>query len=392
MKKGFLVLTILVLPSVLLGAGSGGKLISIDIPSSQTGVAIPVALNVNMGDWRLEEYPSGGEVPCQLDRANGVLYFVVETPKSDKVVKKRFKLIRGRSSTRVGFSLENVKHKQLVLRENNKPVLAFNYGMILAEGVPEDRRRSCYIHPVYGPSGELLSDDFPKDHYHHRGIFWAWPIVKIGNKTYSLWSIVGIRQRFEKLLSVDLGPVYGKFSVRDGWYTDDGTKIMDEVVTVTAYRTTTVGRVVDIELKWTPVSKPITLDSSERGYGGFSMRFAPRKDTIVYTPKGQEKGDVDRVQFEWSDLSAKFGDVSEFSGVTIIDNQSNPVYPTAWSNRYYGFLNPSFTGLGPVTIDSGKTITYRYRLWVHKGNALSGNAKEAYEAYTKGVKVYSDCE
>ncbi|MDH7482615.1 MAG: PmoA family protein [Armatimonadota bacterium] len=392
MKKGFLVLTILVLPSVLLGASSGGKLISIDIPSSQTGVAIPVALNVNMGDWRLEEYPSGSEVPCQLDRTNGVLYFIVETPKSDKVIKKRFKLIQGRSSTHVGFSLENVKAKQIVLKENNKPVLAFNYGMILAEGVPEDRRRSCYIHPVYGPNGELLSDDFPKDHYHHRGIFWAWPSVKIENKTYSLWSIVGIRQRFEKLLSVDLGPVYGKFSVRNGWYTDDGTKIMYEVVTVTAYRTTAVGRVVDIELEWTPVSKPITLDSSERGYGGFSMRFAPRKDTIVYTPKGQEKGDVDRVQFEWSDLSAKFGDASELSGVTIIDNPSNPVYPTAWSNRYYGFLNPSFTGLGPVTIDSGKTITYRYRLWVHKGDALSGNAKEAFEAYTKGVKIYSDCE
>jgi sugar/nucleoside kinase (ribokinase family) len=36
--------------------------------------------------------------------------------------------------------------------------------MVLPEGVPEDRRRSCYIHPIYGLDGQVLTDDFPKDH------------------------------------------------------------------------------------------------------------------------------------------------------------------------------------------------------------------------------------
>ncbi len=383
-----LALSMIFCPILLLGVCYGSTTVfTSTVSPDQTGVPIPVAINVPDGDWRLEEYPSGREVPCQLDQENSILCFIVETPKSNKAINRMFKLMQGRSSSPARFSIENVKPKQFMLKEDGEPIFAFNYGMILAEGVPEDRRRSCYIHPVYGPSGELLSDDFPKDHYHHRGIFWAWTNIKVEERNYDLWAIKGLRQRFEKLVSLSLGPIYGKFCVQNGWYTDDGLKIMDEKVTVTAYRKADVGRIIDFELSWTPIAKPITIDSSARGYGGFGMRFAPKSETIIYTPKGQQSGDVDRVQFEWSDLSAKFGNSAEFSGVTIIDNPSNPVYPTAWSNRYYGFLNPSFTGVGPVTIEAGKTLEYRYRLWIHKGDAFSGNAKEASEAYIRGLKI-----
>jgi AcrR family transcriptional regulator len=40
--------------------------------------------------------------------------------------------------------------------------------------VPEKFRRSCYIHPLYGLDGEVMTEDFPVDHRHHRGVFWAW--------------------------------------------------------------------------------------------------------------------------------------------------------------------------------------------------------------------------
>lgn len=34
--------------------------------------------------------------------------------------------------------------------------------------------RANYIHPLYGPGGFELTEDFPEDHLHHRDIFWAW--------------------------------------------------------------------------------------------------------------------------------------------------------------------------------------------------------------------------
>jgi hypothetical protein len=35
-------------------------------------------------------------------------------------------------------------------------------------------KRANYIHPLYGLDGQVLTEDFPRDHLHHRGVFWAW--------------------------------------------------------------------------------------------------------------------------------------------------------------------------------------------------------------------------
>lgn len=33
--------------------------------------------------------------------------------------------------------------------------------------------RANYVHPLYDLDGHVLTEDFPKDHLHQRGIFWA---------------------------------------------------------------------------------------------------------------------------------------------------------------------------------------------------------------------------
>src|SRR5690606_5758022 len=43
-------------------------------------------------------------------------------------------------------------------------------------------KRANYIHPLYTLDGEVLTEDFPADHLHHRGIFWAWHQLYINNK------------------------------------------------------------------------------------------------------------------------------------------------------------------------------------------------------------------
>src|SRR5262245_20143036 len=42
--------------------------------------------------------------------------------------------------------------------------------------------RANYVHPLLDLDGEPLTEDFPADHLHHRGIFWAWHQVLIGDK------------------------------------------------------------------------------------------------------------------------------------------------------------------------------------------------------------------
>ena len=51
------------------------------------------------------------------------------------------------------------------------------------------RARSDYIHPLYGLNGEVLTRDWPVDHPHHRGIYWAWPEVDYGTNRGDLHAL-----------------------------------------------------------------------------------------------------------------------------------------------------------------------------------------------------------
>jgi len=91
------------------------------------------------------------------------------------------------------FSFED-NGTSLTVRENGKPVLSYNYGrMNPPEGIDRERYwRSCYIHPLYGVDGDVLTGDFQRDHPHHRGVFWAWPRCAVGDRSVDEWHFVGI--------------------------------------------------------------------------------------------------------------------------------------------------------------------------------------------------------
>ena len=69
------------------------------------------------------------------------------------------------------FTITDLTDRSVGVFEGGKPVFVYNHGVMHREGVPLDRARSTYIHPLYGLDGEVLTDDFPKDHYHNRARF-----------------------------------------------------------------------------------------------------------------------------------------------------------------------------------------------------------------------------
>ena len=89
----------------------------------------------------------------------------------------------------------------------------------LAAGVAEKYRRSTYIHPLFDLRGNVISDDFPKDHLHHRGLSWTWAHVGVGGEVHDLWAGEGVRQVFEKWLAQENGPVCATIGVKNAWWT-----------------------------------------------------------------------------------------------------------------------------------------------------------------------------
>ena len=61
--------------------------------------------------------------------------------------------------------------KGVELLENGYPVF---YYQRAPKSLTGEYIYNNYIHPLYSLDGDPLTEEFPVDHPHHRGIFWAW--------------------------------------------------------------------------------------------------------------------------------------------------------------------------------------------------------------------------
>jgi hypothetical protein len=153
---------------------------------------------------------------------------------------------------------------RLQLLDQGKPAFVYNYGPQLADGAPADRKRASYIYPIHTPAGVSVTDDFPKDHYHHRGVFWAWPVVETGGKKYDLWMMKGgIEDRFERWISRKASPREAVLEMETGWYAD-GAKILKETVRIVAKPAAGKSRELDITLTLEPFTGPVTLKAHRK--------------------------------------------------------------------------------------------------------------------------------
>jgi hypothetical protein len=257
--------------------------------------------------------------------------------------------------------------ERLEVHEDGRPVLAYNYGMVLKEGVPESRRRSGYVHPLWAPDGTVVTDDFPRDHYHHRGIFWSWPVVRIGGRTYDLWTIRGIHQKFVRWKAREARRDTARLAVENGWFVGDRQVVREEVEMV-VHRTSGHARVLEFELAFEAVAEPVEIGGEQvdrKGYGGFSVRFAPRTGTRIVTEAGVETRDTDMARHRWAQLEALY----EGRPVTlrIESDPENPGFPNGWCLRHYGFLGVNYPGLETYTLVPGKPLRLRYRVTVSAG-------------------------
>jgi hypothetical protein len=284
------------------------------------------------------------------------------------------------------FAWKTLNDRSVELSEGGRPVFRYNFGPITEPSVPETdprRTRACYIHPVWGLHGEVLTEDFPKDHYHHHGVFWTWPHVGIEGRRYDLWADRGIRQQFVAWLGRESTSEAAALGVENGWFVED-RKVMIERVWMRAHRASEAGRAIDLELTFIPVERPVTLQGAEgKSYGGLTVRFRqlPRKDVTITVPEGVTTEDLYETPLAWVDYTAKFPDAPGPSGATIMIPPSHPDFPPTWLTRHYGPQCIGWPGVKPRTFPPGEPIRLSYRLWIHKDAASPEELAKAYEAY-----------
>jgi hypothetical protein len=250
----------------------------------------------------------------------------------------------------------------MALTEAGKPVFTYNFGMMLAEGVPADRRRCCYLHPVHAPNGAVVTDDFPKDHYHHRGIAWMWPVVKLTGVRHNLWEMSGMDRRFVRWLEKKADGERAVLGVENEWRIG-GKTVAREQVTMVAYREQAGSRDLDFTLRLEATGSMLELSGApeeNKGYGGFNIRFAPREKTTIRTLGNPDAPDSNNERHGWAELRGVYQ--GKAAAVRITDDKGNPDWPVGWCLRHYGFLGANFPGTATYRLEPGKPLVLRYQI------------------------------
>jgi hypothetical protein len=262
------------------------------------------------------------------------------------------------------FAWIDHKDGRLELTEGGKTALIYNYGPQLRAGAPEDRRRCCYIYPALTPAGVSVLDDFPKDHFHHHGLFWAWPVVETPDGKYDLWMYKGAEHRPVRYSSTTKSN-QAVLTAENGWWAG-GKQIVKETVVLTAYPSASGAREFDVALTLEAMGAPVTLSGSQengKSYGGYSARFAPREQTALRADSGPVSKDEDLVPHAWAELEAVYG--GKRAALRITPDPANPGTPYQWCLRNYGFVGASFPGrtaaVESYTIQPGKPLKLKFR-------------------------------
>lgn len=274
---------------------------------------------------------------------------------------------------------------QVEVSEGGRPVLRYNARTVepgdLLTRVAEGNRkyavaRSDYLHPLYGLDGEELTRDWPIDHPHHRGIYWAWPEVGYRGELGDLHALQKVFARAvgtPRLTSGDSAVVRAD----SRWLWDDKEPIVFETATFRIGRETPLGRFVDLEFSLLALADGVTLARREtKLYGGLNCRLNAVTGQAIgfHTDEPESKP-----RMAWADLSGTFPGGKGSAALTIIPHAGNPEAPPDWVK--YDELNwfqPTFPQANHRYALSRETPTVlRYRLWIRRGGPLDEAAARA---------------
>jgi hypothetical protein len=242
--------------------------------------------------------------------------------------------------------------------------------------------RSHYVHPLFGPSGEVLTENFPDDHPHQHGLFWAWhQVFAEGMRVGDGWTQEDLSWEVPRVETSeqDDGSATIKALVR--WRSErlgaEGERpaFLKETATIRIHPARPRYRLIDFEIALEALTEGVRLGGSdnEKGYGGFSPRLRLPEGVRFTGPEGSvTPRRLAVAPRAWMDVSAPFAQ-GKMSGVAVLHHPSTAGFPQPWILRESASMqNAKWPGRTPVAIPRrGKPITLRYRLVVHRGGPAS---------------------
>lgn len=369
------------------------------------------------------------------------------------------------------YSVDWGSNGTFFFKENEKPLLNYHFGAVplpedveihhfgvgptaydgayFSDGSAFGGERSDYIQPLFGFSGEILTDDFPQDHPHHRGCWLSFCEVRWNEKLGDLWAVCKIRAYPKKITQIksvkdfDSGKNAMQIEVVNVWrYDDDPTEIVEETVTIEVSSTSgeegQKSRTIDVSAKLKALVEGVSIAGRQKvdygGYSGMAVRMNPKATDFsirVVHPKpdqwnGAENSMAERISdpdrfgnASWiaiygkyphsnfnendkensnannqpnndaTDLSqsADLADSStgDFTTLGMFESVKNPLYPNQF--RYYSSRNImiAFPGFSTLALPKDETVLFQTRFWLRQGKTTLDEEKQAWDEYQQSI-------
>jgi len=262
-------------------------------------------------------------------------------------------------------------------------------------------RPFCY--PLIGPGELPMTRNWPMknapdeehDHPHHRSLWFTHGAVN-GQDFWTEAKEFGkiSHEAFDEIKS---GKDVGLIKSRNKWVGKDGSIVCTDEQILRIFNGPPNERLLDFEITLHASNGEVTLGDTKEGSMAVRLAETMRlkgkvgKGHIVNS-EGVRDGDTWGKRAAWCDY---YGPVEgKIVGIAIFDHPQNPRHPTWWHVRDYGLFaaNPfgqhDFEKLpnkeaGNLVIPAGKSVTFRYRLYLHEGDEKQAKVAEKYQQYAK---------
>ncbi len=283
-----------------------------------------------------------------------------------------------------------------------KPVLSYiKTEKPVPEGIAPHFRRSGYIHPVYSPTGQEITGDFPADHAHQHALFFAWTKATYDGKKVDFWNQAKKlgRVEFREVVNLKREKQFVSFSVKHAYTVGSGNKrtdVLHEIWTVTIHQTPADYFLIDIESTQECASpQPLTLEKYH--YGGMAFRgnrawvkdkgdhsIGPG-DLQYLTSEGKDRWKGNHTRPDWVAFTGKI-DGQEVSAAVFCSptNFRAPQHVRIHPNKPYFCFAPMVDG--PFKILPGKKYVSRYRYLVTSKAADTKLITHHWKTYSKSEK------
>jgi hypothetical protein len=312
----------------------------------------------------------------------------------------------------VVVKLDGQLFTQYLTQSGKKPILwpiIGPTGKPMTRAWPMDTSEVDAFKAANGVKKLAKTDILTEDHPWHRSLWFSYQSVN-GNNLWEEHADTGSTKHRE-FVSYSGGP-QAKIVTRNDWLDPDGKKLLEDERTITC-STDGENRIIDFDITLKATEGDVVFGDEKDGVFGMrvpdTMRVDAKQGGAFVNNEGKVDEDENPKEFPkgaTSDPKCKravwgnraswvdyHGPVEgEILGITIMEHPSSFGYPTRWHTRNYGLHAANVFGQhvfddtlpkAKTTLKAGDTMTFRFRVVLHKGDEKQGHIAEEWEKYSQ---------